>query len=229
MSDWKSDDIAELAKALAAAQAEIVDPLRTASNPHFGSRYAPLEATLQAVRPVLSRHGLSVTQTVAMQPGLAAESRHTVALRTVLMHSSGQWVGEESVWAVPPNIQAACSAVTYLRRYGLSSIVGVASEPDDDGHGASGPASDGRAPKPPSGPLDSQIDTILGLAGRLFPAVSMRADLIAVCRRLGLPESSRDMSESQASTLIRELERLVDAADGRAPDDQMPERAGGER
>jgi hypothetical protein len=59
-----------------------------------------------------------------------------VTVETVLMHSSGEWMS--SVAAAPlskPDAQGVGSAITYLRRYSLAAIAGIAQE-DDDGQAA---------------------------------------------------------------------------------------------
>ncbi|TWI45038.1 ERF superfamily protein [Pseudomonas duriflava] len=60
-----SENIAELAKALAAAQAEIENAAKGSVNPHFKNRYADLAEILNTSRPVLSKHGLSIYRTDA--------------------------------------------------------------------------------------------------------------------------------------------------------------------
>jgi hypothetical protein len=64
MSIHMSPTIGELAKALAAAQAELEPAKRDATNPHFRSKYADLSACWDAVRAPLARHGLAVSQLV---------------------------------------------------------------------------------------------------------------------------------------------------------------------
>ena len=54
----KSDSIAALAKALAAFQGEVKDPLKD-GKANYG-KYVQLDGLLDAIRPVLSKHGLSV-------------------------------------------------------------------------------------------------------------------------------------------------------------------------
>ena len=70
-----------------------------------------------------------------------------VTVTTLLMHSSGEWLASDlTVTADKGTAQGIGSAITYARRYGLSSVVGVApgddiaDEGDDDGNAASGTA-----------------------------------------------------------------------------------------
>lgn len=125
----KSKDITELCKALAKAQVDIENPIKDSQNPHFKSKYADLSSVLNCVRKVFPTNGLSVMQ----HPSFKA---NVVFVETVIMHTSGQWMS--SVSSCPINKQDAQgvgSAITYLRRYSLSAVCGIAQE-DDDGNAA---------------------------------------------------------------------------------------------
>lgn len=125
-----SDQINEIATALAKAQGEIKGAAKDSTNPHFKSSYADLSSVWDACRAALSKHGLSVIQT----PDTTADG---VFLYTTLAHSSGQWIrGVMPVRPVQDTPQGLGSALTYARRYSLASMVGVAPE-DDDGQAAS--------------------------------------------------------------------------------------------
>lgn len=125
----KSESIKELAAALSSAQAEIENAGKNASNPHFKSRYADLAEVLNTVRPVLARHKLSVAQFPSLADGMAS-------VETLLMHASGEWIsGIASAPLSKPDAQGVGSATTYLRRYSLAALAGVAQE-DDDANGA---------------------------------------------------------------------------------------------
>ena len=133
----RSESINELATALAKAQGEIEGASKTAENPHFRSKYADLAAVWDACREPLSRHGLSVVQL----PRLVAigEASWMVECETLILHTSGQFIGE--TWAVPVTQVSAhgCgSALTYSRRQSLMALVGIAPE-DDDANAAVGP------------------------------------------------------------------------------------------
>lgn len=129
----QSTDLGALAKALAAAQGEMQPALKDSTNPDYASTYATLASVIDACRAPLSKHGIAWLQRVSTRPGF-------VAVTTQLVHESGQWVRDRAELAVTAkNAQAAGSAITYLRRYMLSALVGVACE-DDDGAAASQPA-----------------------------------------------------------------------------------------
>ena len=57
-----SNEINEIATALAAAQGEIENPTKNADNPFFKSKYADLAEVLGVVRPVFAKQQLSVVQ-----------------------------------------------------------------------------------------------------------------------------------------------------------------------
>lgn len=129
-----SPTIGKLSEALAAAQAEMQPAKKNATNPHYRSTYADLASLIEASRPVLARHGLAVSQvTERREDG-------TTCLTTLLLHSSGEYLGGESGGRLAQDTpQAAGSLWTYHRRYGYASIVGIATE-DDDGAAAMPPA-----------------------------------------------------------------------------------------
>lgn len=129
----KSEQINELATALSKAQAMIKGAVEDSTNPHFRSKYASLQAHIDASREALSKNGLSVMQLLT---DMNCENMDLITLETVLMHSSGQWVS--STFSVPvskKDAQGFGSAITYARRYAYAAALGIAPI-DDDGHAA---------------------------------------------------------------------------------------------
>jgi len=123
----KSESINELASALAKAQAKITGAVKNASNPHFRSSYANLEAVWDAIREPLSSNGLSVVQTTA-----ANNDTGTLELVTTLLHASGQFIeGRFPILAAKQDPQGLGSATSYARRFALAAIVGVYQTDDD--------------------------------------------------------------------------------------------------
>ena len=132
-----SPTIGAIAKALATAQSEIENVTKDAKNTFFktadgkASTYATLAAVLDEVRPILAKNEIAVIQ----MPGNDGE---LVTVTTTFMHASGEFIS--SVVAVRPmkgDAQALGASVTYLRRFALAAMCGVAQE-DDDGNTASG-------------------------------------------------------------------------------------------
>jgi hypothetical protein len=127
----QSDNINELALALAKAQGEMDNAKKDCNNPFFKSKYADLTSVWAACREPLTKHGLAVTQTMADQDG-------KLILITMLLHASGQWIKScLPIIAQKPDAQALGAAITYMRRFSLSAMVGICPE-DDDGNIASG-------------------------------------------------------------------------------------------
>lgn len=139
----RSDSIASIAKALAAFQKDVTQPKKSAKNPHFKSTYVPLDNVVDSIAETAPKHGLSYIQTTVTENDKAG-------VQTLLMHESGEWIEFEPLLlpigqkATP---QAVGSAITYARRYTLSSIFGIASETDDDANGANDNASKNPTPK----------------------------------------------------------------------------------
>lgn len=132
VSSFMSSEIGELAAALAAAQEELEPATKNAQNPMLRNKYADLASCYEACRKVLPQKGLAVSQ-ICMPC-----DKGMVRVKTVLMHTSGQWISSECTLEAVGNkgvngAQAAGSAITYARRYGLSAIVGLVADEDDDG------------------------------------------------------------------------------------------------
>lgn len=128
----QSEVINELASALSKAQGEMQAAIKDKINPFYKSSYADLGSVWDAARPVLSKYGLCVMQTTE----LLADK---IVMVTTLAHTSGQWV--KSYLPLNPSkndSQGIGAAITYLRRYSLSAIVGVVCDDDDDGETAVG-------------------------------------------------------------------------------------------
>lgn len=126
-----SEQINDLAAAMAKAQGEMEGALKSASNPFFKSKYPDLASVRDACVPYLSKYGLAVLQS-------PTSDGSRVSVETLLMHTSGQWVKDTlTATAKDDSPQSVGSAITYLRRYSLMSFAGVAAE-DDDGEAAQG-------------------------------------------------------------------------------------------
>lgn len=127
-----SNEIQDIAAALAKAQGAMGKVVKGNMNPHFRSKYADLAAVSDAARSALSENGIAVFQSV--------ETSETGAysLVTLLTHSSGQWItGEVPLLLSKQDMQGLGSGMTYARRYGLLAVCNLAPE-DDDGNAASG-------------------------------------------------------------------------------------------
>jgi hypothetical protein len=147
-----STSIASLAASLAKAQATIVGAVKDSDNPFYHSKYADLATVWEACRAALTANGLAIIQTprttfstapeIETFTARSGETRSrvkvatTVELTTLLVHASGEWAsGTVAAMCANADPQSIGSAITYLRRYGLAALVGIA-QVDDDGEGA---------------------------------------------------------------------------------------------
>lgn len=156
------ENIAELATALCAAQAEMRPAPKDSVNPHFKSRYADLASLWDTIREPLTKNGLSVVQT--FNPD---HNDGELMLTTILMHKSGQSIQSTMRMPLPKrDPQGLGSATSYARRYALSAMVGATSDDDDDGNAAMPSNGNGRKPAPapapkPSAPTEEQQKTAI--------------------------------------------------------------------
>ena len=124
----------KLFAALAKAQATIQGASKSATNPHFKSKYADLASVWDACREALTSNGIAVIQ----RP--SGSDPTVVQIETILGHESGEYIsGTLIMRPVKSDPQGIGSCLTYCRRYALASMVGVAPE-DDDGNAASSTA-----------------------------------------------------------------------------------------
>ena len=133
-----SETVAALASALAKAQAELTNPEKSliATLPaerggrERSFRYAPLSSGLEIVHRTLGRHEIATIQSTAID-----RENGTIKLTTTLAHASGEWIASD--WpvcaladlSIPHKMGAA---LTYARRYGLFTLVGIAGDDDCD-------------------------------------------------------------------------------------------------
>jgi ERF superfamily len=152
-----SESIAALAAALAKAQMALTNPEKSLTGTLPGNRpdkpgrtfrYASLSSGLDIVRKVLGQHEIATLQTTVIDQDI-----QTVSLTTVLAHASGEWIASDwpvctlSDMAAPRRMGAA---LTYARRYGLFTLVGIAGEDDLDAPDLAGQPAAG-APKAGNG------------------------------------------------------------------------------
>ena len=113
--------------AMCNAQKLIGGASKTATNPHFKSKYADLGECFKACSDILNDHGIDISQPI-----------YGDKVVTILTHISGEVRQDGGVpllgYQNAKNpMQALGSAITYARRYGLCSMVGITPE-DDDGN-----------------------------------------------------------------------------------------------
>lgn len=176
-----SPTVAKLFEALAAAQGELEHAKKENVNPAFKSKYADLTSYLDAAKPVLSKHGLCIVQTMR-------QSADGIIVVTTLGHKSGEWMrGELFIPVVRKDGQGYGSACTYARRYSFAAMVGLGAD-DDDGNAAS-------LPPPQRGPIKAPTPPE-GVEYALGQSVDMMRECVAINEKLA---AAKTMGEVQAA------------------------------
>ena len=132
----KSESIKNIATSLIEFQSKVQNVKKDGSNPYFKSKYATLENILDTIKPTLKECGLSFSQFPDGD-----------GLTTILMDESGEYLkATVRMTPVDNKPQSQGSAITYMRRYSLSAVLGIAVEDDDDGNAASQPTAPSSPP-----------------------------------------------------------------------------------
>lgn len=122
-----TDIMSSLHTSLISAIAETKDVHADSTNPFHRNKYASLGQHLKEIKPIFAKHGLAIVQMPESQDGVAG-------VRTTVIHKDGGSMTSFFGLPVSPETkgQDAGALVSYIRRYSLASLAGVATE-DDDG------------------------------------------------------------------------------------------------
>lgn len=124
-----------LAKAFIKAQSELGAVIKGSDNPFYKSKYADINDVIKTIKEVLNSNGIAY-----LQPTRCVEVAgiKVNVVETVLVHESGESITSQTeIQCEKVDAQKFGAAITYARRFGLQSIVGLPAE-DDDGNFASG-------------------------------------------------------------------------------------------
>lgn len=122
----QSTQLNELFGALAKAQGQFKPAVMDKVNPHYKSKFASLTSVMNACREGMTTNGLAIIQAVE-----SYESGYLIT--TILGHSSGQWISSQfKLILTKSDMQGLGSAISYARRYGVSAMLGIVSDEDDD-------------------------------------------------------------------------------------------------
>lgn len=124
----QENSVVGIYKKMHLAKQEIGKAQKKATNPRFNSNYVDINGALDAIEPILYKHGLLLIQPIT--------DNHVCSI--VIDIDSGEKL--ESVLRLPDlqDAQKVGSAITYYRRYTLLSLFSMQTE-DDDGNKASEP------------------------------------------------------------------------------------------
>jgi len=175
-----SPTIGQIAKALAAAQLEMGPAIKDKvgnipgkdGRQGYSYGYATLAACFEAIQP-LHKNGIAVSQ-------IPLDGGNGVLIATMLIHESGEWIrGDLWLPVTQQTPQGFGSALTYCRRYGLSTLCGLASD-DDDGDAATHGPHKPQARQPAKPPAKTSAPANLGTFASLCDLVD-QAETVAHC------------------------------------------------
>ena len=236
----RSDTLSELNTALCNAQGEFEAVSKTASNPFFKSKFAPLPEVVRAATPILAAHGLAVWQG-------GHTDDHGELLYTVVLHSSGEYIGSAARMlpvpakqydkdgnALAPSAQDQGSAITYQRRYQYMAALGLVADEDDDGGRASArskpvprketrgkptiPAASTEAVSGADNGSDAALvseETLKEISAAYKQSGVSAAAFKAILKEVGLPEGKKsdELTEDQGTWVAIKLTELTKATD----------------
>lgn len=221
-----SEQVAELFGAMAAAQGmfEDIDRTRTAriqsTRANYTFDYETLADVIAATKRGLSENGLSVMQ-------FPFPGQHSVTLRTLVGHKSGQWIYNDLTAAITDtDPKSVASGITYLCRYARKAILGIAAEWDDDAEAATPvtipkPAQrKSDQPSPATGGANASVVTHVVVepaihAGRvahigLVSAIDERANGAMVTLDTGFRAATRDAEVVKSLKVWRDTKATVE-------------------
>ena len=223
-----SEQINELATALSLAQADMKAVGKDSVNPFFKSKYAGLPEVVKTASPIISAHGLSVTQTMGF-------NGEVDTLTTWLLHKSGQYISDTMrLHLSKEDAQGHGSATTYARRYSYMAILGLVADEDDDGEKAKLPPKPMYSKKPyvkPYNPNEFQDEPTKDVHGDDKATGDQIKNLVALVDRKGIStpadkanllnkfaksnygaEKITEITQAQASELVFTIETMDNQA-----------------
>lgn len=242
-----SSETAALFEALAKAHSELTNPTRNAhvtvrmkNGGTYNFKYATLDSILDLARPILARHGLAIVQSLNTDG-------QKIRLDTYITHASGQWIKAQApINPVEDGIKELGSAITYIRRYSLTALLGLCADEDDDGSAAHGhqstqaPRSGNQAPKPSTPPpaqpaskgdqaTQAQqkalfgLGKALGLAGKDDLLKALNGWLAREIPDRAAISSTSELTKAEASRIIESMKAKVSTQGGQTGTEQAPD------
>lgn len=218
----------ELYTSLAKFNQEVDKIAKDANNPMFRNNYATVDQIITEIRPILAKNGLSIIQ-IPMNLNLQ-DGGEWVGVKTILLHDSGQTLESDPFYlkaqaqkvdkntgemSITP--QSLGSAITYARRYSLTSFLCLATGQDDDGNAASGykPAPQNTYNKPqsntnePQKPSENQMKRYYVM---LKQSGTNEKDLLSYYNKAAKKNITKDtMSVEDYNHITKYLQNQIDA------------------
>ena len=185
------------------AIAEMENPTKNAKANvgKFSYNYEQLDQVLDIIIPALRNHGLALTQRQAW-----SEAYDSCVLETVIFDESTETVMDTRPLPAQPDAQKAGSYETYMRRYALKTVFGLAGE-DDDG------AATKQQPRTAQKASGEQYATLYELVGRMAEATGNDTFTVQdeVIRSKAVQAKSwENMTSKQAQDAINQLNVWLD-------------------
>lgn len=218
-----------LLPALLAVQSAAPTLPKDKTNPHFKSKYTPLDTIVETIGPLLAKHGL----TWVACPTYGPDGHPALNYRLSHAQTNEGIEGTMPLLLSKPDAQGMGSAITYARRYSLCAVLNLVADEDDDGNGAGGKSTGqrqrGPAPapangKPADGPQtpstptldDARATTLERMArtlvdGKVWTGRALKAQLVAAGARdtSSVGVAVRSLSAEQADMLEKAMEQAV--------------------
>ena len=213
------DEEKALNAAIAKAQGEFpaITKRKTVDTGTYKYSYADLATILAGVRPVLAKNGLALIQRLENPSGGGP------SIRTELRHADGGVIASSFPLGEWSTMQQLGSSSTYIRRYALCAMLGIAAEEDDDGrlgaavspHGSSATSSAEESPfQPPDLPEElapedltaAQRRKIFAIRTKLIDAGIFSEEQFKAQMNMSYGvDSVSGLTKDQASELIERL------------------------
>lgn len=203
----------KLAPDFVALQADLAPVEKSAANPFFKSKYAPLPEVREALQPLLAKHNFGLATPPCI---IRTENGVQNGLHFILMHTSGQTL--EGEWLLTPaknDSQGQGADVTYKRRFGEMAITGLVADEDDDGNTASfRPAAQPRTatakPQPAKSEADVKRDQLRTLAeSKGWDLAKVAAKFSETVKVNGNPADLKKAAAGDVESFITSLETGV--------------------
>jgi hypothetical protein len=164
------------------SKAEVIGKTKDGKPYKYSYGFLSLPALLETALPVLNKAGLAFTQ----MPSVRDDGQQVLVTTLLYAGTDETLIGETPLILTGVQTpQTWGGAVTYARRYALTSLLGIAADEDDDGAAASRP----KVPKKQAAKTDDDFD---------FPAGSVpekpSLELLAEIRKL-----ASDLIEDKSS------------------------------
>ena len=217
-----SQTVAELSKALSAAQGEFPEIQRdkevkvATQKGEYKFKYAELSCIIEATKKTMAKHGLSIMSAPCMSP-------EWLVLTTRLSHASGEWVEGDFPLDNGGRPQDLGSQLTYFRRYAITGLLHIATDDDVDGggevqdHKSVGKPEVRQSPprtvKPPAKPIEPPDDAhpnVLGkitkMSEKVTPAGVGFHEIVVGETAIVMPKSMNKAQEDLQGAILKDMD-----------------------